>query len=153
MRAAVADLAAPAGPAGTDLLVQGQPTAAWLEGFAQANAVQPDHRPVHRRMLQSIAWPAAFATLQVDGEPVGFGLAVLERGTVGLYDIVIAPQRRGLGLGRALVLGLLCWGRGQGAQWAQLQVREPNAAARGLYEGLGFQALYGYHYRLPASVA
>jgi ribosomal protein S18 acetylase RimI-like enzyme len=51
------------------------------------------------------------------------------------------------------VLGLLCWGRGQGAQWAQLQVREPNAAARGLYEGLGFQALYGYHYRLPASVA
>ena len=106
-------------------------------------------------LLQSIAWPAAFASLHVGGgvggEVVGFGLAVVERGCVGLYDIVIAPAMRGRGLGRALVCGLLHWGRTQGAQWAELQVRTPNRVARGLYESLGFQALYGYHYRLPAS--
>lgn len=153
MRAALAELAQPAGRKGLDLIVEARPAAAWLHGFAHANAVPPEHGQVHCRMLQSIAWPAAFATLQVGGEPVGFGLAVLERGAVGLYDIVIAPQRRGLGLGRFLVQALLRWGREQGAQWAQLQVREPNRAARGLYESLGFQSVYDYHYRLRASAA
>src|SRR5256885_5002540 len=77
------------------------------------------------------------------GEVVGFGLAVVERGCVGLYDIVITPALRGQGLGRALVHGLMHWGQTQGAQWAELQVRAPNMVARGLYESLGFQALYG----------
>ena len=79
------------------------------------------------------------------------GGVVLERGCVGLYDIVIAPAMRGRGLGRALVCGLLHWGRTQGAQWAELQVRTPNRVARGLYESLGFHPLYAYHYRLPAA--
>src|SRR5256885_5305371 len=82
-------------------------------------------------MLQSIAWTAALASLQVGGgmgggaggEVVGFGLAVVERGCVGLYDIVITPALRGQGLGRALVHGLMHWGQTQGAQWAELQVR------------------------------
>ncbi|XJC77714.1 GNAT family N-acetyltransferase [Delftia tsuruhatensis] len=128
-----------------------RPGAAWLQGFAEAGAVPPRHRQAHHHMLQSIAWPAAFATLRVGGEVAGFGLAVLERGCVGLYDIVIAPAMRGRGLGRALVCGLLHWGRTQGAQWAELQVRAPNRVARGLYESLGFHPLYAYHYRLPAA--
>ncbi|WP_339958939.1 GNAT family N-acetyltransferase [Delftia acidovorans] len=159
MRAALTDMAPPANDQGWTLAIQAQPGTAWLQGFAQAGAVPEQHRQAHHHMLQSIAWPAAFASLQVGGgvgggaggEVAGFGLAVVERGCVGLYDIVITPALRGQGLGRALVHGLMHWGQTQGAQWAELQVRAPNMVARGLYESLGFQALYGYHYRLPAS--
>jgi ribosomal protein S18 acetylase RimI-like enzyme len=151
MRAALADMAQPADEKGWTLAMDARPGAAWLQGFAEAGAVPPRHRQAHHHMLQSIAWPAAFATLRVGGEVAGFGLAVLERGCVGLYDIVIAPAMRGRGLGRALVCGLLHWGRTQGAQWAELQVRTPNRVARGLYESLGFHPLYAYHYRLPAA--
>lgn len=125
-------------------------SSAWLEGFAVANSVPLHHRALHNSMLDNIAHPAAFA-LQHDaqGQPVGFGLAVLERGAVGLYDLAVAPEHRGGGRGRALVLALLHWAAEAGATSAYLQVRAQNTAALRLYESMGFKTAYGYHYRVP----
>ena len=130
-------------------IVMPTPTTVWLDGFAAANGVAPHHRALHHAMVQSIAQPTAFAVLHDQGYAVGFGLAVLERGAVGLYDIAVAPAHRGCGRGRALVNALLHWGAGAGATSAYLQVRAQNAAALRLYEGLGFRPAYGYHYRVP----
>lgn len=133
-------------------VISTSPSAAWLDGFAAANGVAPHHRALHRRMLDAIAHPAAFALLHAPGhekgQPVGFGLAVLERGAVGLYDLAVAPAHRGCGRGRALVQALLHWGAEAGATSAYLQVRAQNAPALGLYEGLGFKTAYAYHYRV-----
>lgn len=131
-------------------LISTTPTHAWLEGFATANSVPTHHRALHNSMLDHIAYPAAFA-LQHDakGQPVGFGLAVLERGAVGLYDLAVAPEHRGSGRGRALVQALLHWGAEAGATSAYLQVRAQNAPAIGLYASMGFKTAYGYHYRVP----
>ena len=108
-------------------------------------------RPVHDAMLRSIAWPCGFATLRHDGEAIGFALAVLERGAVGLYDLVVAPAARARGHGRVLVQGLAAWGAAQGARFAYLQVREASHGAIRLYRSLGFEDAYRYHYRLPPS--
>lgn len=121
----------------------------WLNGFAAANGISASHRPMHDAIVHAIALPTAFATLHVHGEPIGFGLAVLERGAVGLYDIVVDPSQRRQGHGGTLTRALLHWGREQGASSAYLQVREQNEAARRLYAGLGFEDLYRYHYRVP----
>lgn len=130
--------------------VTSTPTEAWMEGFANANGVAPHHRALHRTIVQAIAHPTAFAVLHTpEGQPVGFGLAVLERGAVGLYDLAVAPAHRGCGRGRALVEALLHWAADAGATSAYLQVRAQNAAALGLYEGLGFKTAYEYHYRVP----
>ena len=129
--------------------VMSLPSTAWLDGFAAANGVAPHHRALHHAMVQAIAQPTAFAMLQEQGQAVGFGLAVLERGAVGLYDIAVAASHRGSGRGRALVEALLQWGAQAGATSAYLQVRAQNAAALRLYEGLGFRTAYGYHYRVP----
>lgn len=97
-----------------------------------------------RRMLPLIAPPHVFATLTQDGEPAAFGLAVAERGMVGLYDLVVDPARRGRGLGRALTQALWRWGAERGAGAAYLQVRVANPAARALYASLGMAEVYRY---------
>lgn len=131
-------------------LVSASPSDVWLDGFAAANGVAPHHRRLHRSMLESIAHPTAYALLHDQGYAVGFGLAVLERGAVGLYDLAVAASHRGGGRGRMLVQALLHWALEAGATSAYLQVRAQNVPALRLYEGLGFKATYGYHYRVPA---
>lgn len=131
-------------------VVSTSPSPAWLEGFAAANGVAPHHRNLHRSILDAIAHPTGYA-LQNDarGHAVGFGLAVLERGAVGLYDLAVAPEHRRSGRGRALVQALLDWAVQAGATSAYLQVRAQNLPALRLYESMGFRAAYGYHYRVP----
>lgn len=131
-------------------VVSAAPSQAWLDGFAAANGVAAHHRNLHRSILDAIAHPVGYA-LQRDaqGHAVGFGLAVLERGAVGLYDLAVAPGHRGTGRGRALVQALLHWAAEGGATSAYLQVRAQNAAALRLYESMGFTTAYGYHYRVP----
>lgn len=125
------------------------PSITWLKGFAEANAVDAAKHATHDAMLRSISMPAAFATLHGDSQPIGFGLAVYERGAVGLFDIVIDERYRGRGKGRDLTRALMAWGNAAGADKAYLQVRQQNDAANKLYANLGFQELYRYHYRVP----
>jgi ribosomal protein S18 acetylase RimI-like enzyme len=139
-------------PGDGDVGIGETPSQAWLEGFAAANGIGGAHRPIHDRMVGAIAMPKAFATVFENGDAVGFGLGVYERGAVGVFDLVVAPSARGRGHGRALTRALLQWGRKAGARHAYLQVREQNALARKLYAGLGFDEAYRYHYRVPHSV-
>jgi N-acetylglutamate synthase len=100
------------------------------------------------KIVSRIRQKAAFATLSLDDRPVAWGLGVVERGYVGLYDIVVAPDLRGIGLGRRVVSSLIAWGCGEGAHTAYLQVREENEIARSLYGALGFGTAYRYTHRV-----
>ena len=133
--------------AGAQVTIEPTPTPAWLNGIAAAQGVAPSHRLIHDRIVQAIALPTAFATVQVGGAAAGFGLGVGERGAVGLFDIVVRAEFRGRGLGRAITQALMDWGREGGATTAWLQVFDANRVALGLYEGMGFRAAYPYHYR------
>ena len=50
----------------------------------------------------------------------------------------VIPERRDLGLGRAIMYEALEHARRRGADWLSIEVDEPDMAARHLYEGLGF---------------
>lgn len=76
------------------------------------------------------------------GETVGMGLGVLERGWLGLFTLIVAPDLRGRGIGTALVHGMLEWGARHGAQRAYLQVLCDNAPALRLYSRFGFREIY-----------
>lgn len=125
-----------------------RPDPAWLNGVAQANGVAPALREAHAAIVSAIRRPAAFATMHEGDTPVGYGIAVVERGMVGLFDVVVLPAFRRRGHGEALCRALLGWGRSNGAQAAYLQVTRTNLAARRLYARLGFETAYGYHYRV-----
>ena len=150
MRAALADMAQPADGKGWTLAMDARPGAAWLQGFAEAGAVPPRHRQAHHHMLQSIAWPAAFATLRVGARWPGSAWPCWSAGAWACMTSSSHLQCAG-GAGPCAGVRPAALGTDAGAQWAELQVRAPNRVARGLYESLGFHPLYAYHYRLPAA--
>jgi ribosomal protein S18 acetylase RimI-like enzyme len=55
-----------------------------------------------------------------------------------LAELYVVPQRRGHGLGRALMLAAIDLARARGADYMDLGTSEHDHAARGLYESLGF---------------
>jgi ribosomal protein S18 acetylase RimI-like enzyme len=55
-----------------------------------------------------------------------------------LDELYVKPERRGQGLGRALMDGLLELARQRGAAGLEVVTGEDDVAARGLYESFGF---------------
>ncbi|TDR90186.1 GNAT family N-acetyltransferase [Enterovirga rhinocerotis] len=131
--------------------ITARPSAAWCKAAAAAYGGEKADAEMLARIVSRIRQKAAFATLRLDGEAAAWGFAVAERGLVGLYDIVVAPDLRGLGLGRRLVADLMAWGRQAGAERAYLQMREANETAFALYTSLGYGIAYRYTHRLRAA--
>lgn len=67
-----------------------------------------------------------------------------------LNMIVVDPEHRRRGLGRALSGTLLALAAVQGARRALLEVESDSTPARRLYRDLGFRRIGGYHYRVGA---
>ena len=133
--------------------IHSQVSEEWLAAYTQMANIAVHHQPALRQMLSNIVVPmTAFAILRRNGEIAAVGMAVTERGYVGLFDINTASQWRGQGLGTQLVASLLAWGRDNGATRAYLQAMRNNPAALRLYAKLGFAEAYGYWYRVkPAA--
>ena len=55
-----------------------------------------------------------------------------------LAELCVVPHRRRQGLGRALIEAALTVARDRGADTMNIEVDEPDIAARQLYESLGF---------------
>jgi ribosomal protein S18 acetylase RimI-like enzyme len=60
-----------------------------------------------------------------------------------LAELYVAPDRRGEGLGRALLLAAMQLARERGADYMDLNTGEQDVAARALYESLGFSRTEG----------
>lgn len=76
------------------------------------------------------------------GSLYGYALFVTSRdGQVSwVLSLAVAPDRRGLGLGRLLMLEVLRRLRGEGVHEVRLTVEPANAAAIALYRSLGFSS-------------
>ncbi len=120
----------------------------WVREAAQSYGGDKADDATLMKIVSRIHQKTTFATLSLDEQPVAWGLGVVERGYVGLYDIVVSPDLRGIGLGRRVVASLIAWGCGEGAHTAYLQVREENEIARSLYGALGFGTAYRYTHRV-----
>lgn len=135
-------------PNGVDLTFDDTET--WHEAFARMNNVSPDRRATHEHILHAIMPDKCYASISMDGNIIGCGLGVLQAGYLGIFDIVIDPDRRGHGHGTHLMQALLAWGKRAGANTSYLQVMCNNQPALRLYEKLGFQEQYQYWYRIKA---
>jgi ribosomal protein S18 acetylase RimI-like enzyme len=133
------------------VILEPKVSAKWVRETAQSYGGDKANDAILIEIVSRIRQKAVFATLDIDGQHVAWGLGVIERGYVGLYDIVVSPELRGIGFGRKVVTSLMAWGRDLGAHTAYLQVRDDNEVARGLYTALGFEPAYRYTHRvMPA---
>lgn len=121
---------------------------AWLARTEPLSGRSPAAAAIQARLLTAMPGPLALALLDEGDGPVAAGYASVGDSRAQLSDIIVAPDRRGRGLGRRLIAGLLGWAHEQGCREAMLQVLETNEVARRLYRSLGFVDTYPYHYRV-----
>jgi ribosomal protein S18 acetylase RimI-like enzyme len=131
-----------------ELQIEARPSVEWIAGVAARQSGVKTHVGNLAAIVEKVRLPAAFATMLIAGEPVGYGMSVAERGMAEIGSIVVDPGHRGLGLGRRLVGGLMGWARTMDCASAYLQVDQTNAVAIRLYDRLGFRRLYGYETRI-----
>lgn len=77
--------------------------------------------------------------LWLDGELLGYFLAMRGFEEMHLLNITVAPDHQGQGWGHMMLDALSLWSRHQGAQWLWLEVRQSNQRALQVYERYGFQ--------------
>jgi len=102
--------------------------------------------------LTEVSRRASIAVVATERREVaGYGVAWLVSDEVHVVNLAVRPSFRGSGIGRTLLQALLAKGRQHGAAVATLEVRARNAAARRLYESLGFQtvAIHTRYYHEP----
>ncbi len=134
-------------PGAESVALSGKLDPRWVDAVARINHQTPAQRAASEAILSGIVPDHRFASVEEDGTLVGLGLGVLDRGWLGLFDILVDPGRRRRGIGRRVVLGLIDWGRRQGADRAYLQVGVDNEPARRMYADMGFVESYRYWYR------
>jgi GNAT superfamily N-acetyltransferase len=105
-----------------------------------------DVRAERAALFARIPSPRRFALLHADGEPAAAGLCVVDGDLAGIFSMRTARAFRRRGLGTRLLRALARFAQGAGARRLYLQV-EDDSPARGLYLRLGFEPVYGYHYR------
>lgn len=135
-------------PAWPSVRLEPAVTDEWLDHYCRLAGATDANKPTMRRMLANIRTKAAFVTLLNDNRVVACGFGVIERGYIGLWDIVTDGEYRRRGFGEQLLLHLLQWGRQSGAHSAYLVVVADNQPALKLYAKLGFQEQYQTWYRI-----
>jgi GNAT superfamily N-acetyltransferase len=124
----------------------------WINAYIQLSGIAEHYVPPMEKMLGGIiAGQTCFASLTREGKIVAVGFGVLERGYLGLFDIVVAEPLRGKGIGTLLMGHLFRWGKTAGADTAYLQVVKSNQPALRLYKKLGFAEQYVYWYRVKSA--
>jgi len=112
----------------------------------------PEQRRTYRRIVGSIAVPAAFAALAIDGEFVALAYGAIHDRLLCYESVITNPRRQRRGYARRIITSLAAWARDQGAEGACLEVEAHNTAGLALYDVVGLKTeLYRYHYRREAN--
>ena len=120
----------------------------WLASFHQFSGAYRADDVTHKQILANIRGETGYMALMVAGEVAACALGVVERGWLGIFDVVTAVSHRNQGVATELMHSLLAWGQRRGADHAYLQVFADNQPALRLYEKLGFTEQYRYWYRV-----
>jgi N-acetylglutamate synthase len=121
-----------------------EPDGGWLDCYRWHEEVPP---PVSRQVFVSAPWQA-FGVIRAAGETVSIGRVAMAEGWAGLTAIRVDPRYRRQGLAQVMTATLAQSAASHGAHGLYLQVETGNAAARALYERMGFTYHHAYHFRL-----
>jgi ribosomal protein S18 acetylase RimI-like enzyme len=138
-----------------DVQLLPRPTREWFAAMAALQNQNPEQRRTYRRIVGSLAIPAAFAALPIDGEFVALAYGSVHDRLLCYESVITNPRRQRRGYARRVMSSLAAWAKDQGAEGACLEVEAHNTAALALYDFVRLKTeLYRYHYRRePKTVA
>lgn len=122
----------------------------WREDFARLNiewlerwfAVEPIDREVLGDPEHHILAAGGHVLFAIDGHDRAIGTVALKRESDGVYELTkmaVAPEARGLGVGRRLMEGALQAFRARGGHELFLESSSKLGPALALYESVGFR--------------
>jgi len=121
----------------------------WMETyFTLSNYTDEKKKSIARQIYENIKVDVLCGSIIMNNLAIACGLCVIERGFVGLFNIVVDEQHRGKGYGKKICESLLAAAKRIGAHSAYLQVVQNNQTAVNLYTQLGYKTLYSYWYRV-----
>lgn len=124
------------------------PTPEWLAAMSAIRDHSPEQSAIYRRIVESIAVPAAFLGLRAEGQLAALAFGVLHDGLLCCESVITGAEHRGRGYSRRLMAAMFDWAEAQGAKGVCLQVEAANVPAVALYRGLGLATeRFRYHYR------
>ncbi len=125
-----------------------------LDDVHRMKAMTPEMRAQDVKRQALWKGPQVFLSLKSINGVASTGMARLDAGHVGIFNMRTATKARGKGYATILVAYLLAWGLEQGAKAAFLQVDQSNDAAIAVYKKFGFSIAYRYWHRVqPAKAA
>ncbi len=143
-----ADLDAVAAEPDEGVEIRSHPADDWLSAMKTLQVRDDTAHAFFARVIRSLAVPASFAGLRVDGEFVALAFGAMHDELLCVESVITNAALRGRGYARRLLNALFASASAAGARGVCLQVEAPNAAAIALYESLGLTTeLYRYHYR------
>ncbi|KRF10789.1 GNAT family N-acetyltransferase [Paenibacillus sp. Soil787] len=120
----------------------------WLDAFLKLEQFPEERRGFYSSLFERMPTSKGFLKLKLNDQIIALGTAIVENEWAGFINVVIHEGHRGKGLGYVLMHALTEWSLEHGAAKQYLQVVTSNKPAVTLYEKLGYQASYGYHYRI-----
>ncbi|MBO4808175.1 MAG: GNAT family N-acetyltransferase [Lachnospiraceae bacterium] len=129
-----------------DVVFYDKPVEEWLVPYFAYEGFSEKGQDVFRRMLDKVVIDTTFTAIRMDGKIVAMASSAGERGMTMIQNVVVSPDYRGRGLGKAICQALLAKVKEQGYNTAYLQVVKSNTVALNLYNTLGFKKEYLYWY-------
>ncbi len=131
------------------LVIDKKFTENWIHCFYQCSNIK-DKKTMENieNMLRNIRHDIVSVYKTENGMFAGCGYGVIEKGFVGLFDIIVKEEYRKKGYGTDIVKTILSEAKEHGAKNAYLAVVNDNIAAKSIYEKIGFKETYTYWYRI-----
>ncbi len=120
----------------------------WLDAFMRIEGFEAWKRDNYREIMNNIGLPVCFVMAHIDSETAGIGMAVVEQGWAGLFNIATTATHRRKGVATRVVHMLAEWAHHIGAENLYLQVLKENRSAISMYNKLGWEHLYSYYYAM-----
>jgi carbonic anhydrase len=123
---------------------------------AELSSLYPDASVRHFKLDLEEVRPGrgAFVVARRDGHPVGCGaIRVIDQATGELKRMFVAPESRGLGIGKLLLQALEREGLRLGVERIVLETGNLQEAAIGLYRGMGYTQIPAWGEYAGSSVA
>ncbi|MEI4234610.1 GNAT family N-acetyltransferase [Roseovarius sp. D22-M7] len=115
----------------------------WAEG-----GIGPDRVAV----MERVEGPKTGLFGRHDNRPAAAGFVAVDDHIAVVHALEVRPTHRRAGLGRWMMIEAAHWAARHGAQHLAVLCTTANAAANGLYSGMGFAHAGGYHYRVKDDV-